>query len=325
MHNKKWKGYRLIAIDGSYLNLPNSQELKDFFGTGGNHHDKLNMALSSFAFDISNELILDSIIVPVCSSELDLAVAHLEKLNPQTDILIFDRGYPAMWLIGLLVQKGFKFCFRMNSCWRDVKSLVKSNQQDISWTMTNNSKNKANENLKKYNIPSQIEGLRLTKILLSTGEYEVLATNLLDKEVFDIEILKDLYNKRWGIEETFKTLKKALFIESFSGKSVLAIKQDFYAKILMLNLSSIIRNQFVEPLKKTNPNTKFKSKLNKTQALAKTKDFLINIFKTNNILELINTIKKILDKCFDIIRPNRSFQRRRSGNKPQKNMTLKGI
>jgi len=45
---------------------------------------------------------------------------------------------------------------------------------------------------------------------------------------------------RWGIEENYKRLKQWLEIENFSGKSVLTIKQDFYAKIVAENLTTLV-------------------------------------------------------------------------------------
>jgi hypothetical protein len=41
-------------------------------------------------------------------------------------------------------------------------------------------------------------------------------------------MLKELYHLRWGIETLFGVLKERLKIDNFTGKTVAAIKQDFF-------------------------------------------------------------------------------------------------
>ena len=324
-HNNTWKGYRLVAIDGSTLNLPNSSRIRDHYGFVHNQHEQMNRARCSFAYDICNELILDAQIAPHKSCEKELAVSHLSKLNPQTDLLIFDRGYPALWLMGLLQEKGFKFCFRLSTAWKDAVSLANSEDNDMDWTSKRRSKKDLGP-LETYQLPTELSGMRLTKIKLSTGEFEILATNLLDREPFDIETLKELYNKRWGIEDAYKLFKKSIHIEYFTGKSVQAVEQEFFAKILMLNMASMIRTQYIEPLKQYKKEPKHKLRVNKTQVLAKTKDFIVELFTKIDISRILIQMRKILNKCFEIIRPNRSFKRYDSSSRRrQKSMNYKGI
>ncbi|MCU7960691.1 MAG: transposase [gamma proteobacterium symbiont of Bathyaustriella thionipta] len=72
------------------------------------------------------------------------------------------------------------------------------------------------------------------------NEVEVLITNLMDSKTYPAKIFKSLYHLRWGIEENYKRMKQWIEIENFSGKSVLSIQQDFYAKIVACNLSTIL-------------------------------------------------------------------------------------
>jgi len=312
-HNKKvWKGKRVVAIDGSLLNLPDNQELRDRFGTVNNQYEKIASARISFAYDVGNDLVLDAIIAPMNRSETDLAVEHLAQLNPKTDILVFDRGYPSQWLIGLLMKKGFKFCFRLSSCWKSAYQALEGNE-DIDWSLVRNSK-KDSDRLKSYCIPTTLKGLRLVSIPLNSGVKEVLITNLLDREVYPVTILKELYQMRWGVEESYKTFKKMIHIEHFTGKSELAIKQDFYARVFMLNMASMIRSQGVKQGDRKTKN-KYTTQINKTQVLAKTKDFLVDLFYFKNRKKLVKQLIGIIEKRKDIIRPNRSFPRKKADNR----------
>jgi IS4 transposase len=62
---------------------------------------------------------------------------------------------------------------------------------------------------------------------------------MMDCEAYEVDLFKKLYYLRWGIEENYKRLKQWVEIENFSGKSVLSIQQDFYAKIVASNLTAL--------------------------------------------------------------------------------------
>lgn len=82
--------------------------------------------------------------------------------------------------------------------------------------------------------------LRFICIKLRTGEKEILITSLIDHQKYPYRIFSGLYQLRWPVEESYKTMKSRLEIENFSGKSCLAINQDFYAKIFSCNLTTIL-------------------------------------------------------------------------------------
>jgi hypothetical protein len=117
-NKKTWKNKRVVGIDGSLLNLPTSNELRESFGGVENQYEEVLSARCSFAYDVCNELVLDARIDKRRSCEKELAFQHLPSLNAQTDILVFDRGYPAHWLIGVLLNQNFEFCFRLSTARR---------------------------------------------------------------------------------------------------------------------------------------------------------------------------------------------------------------
>jgi len=323
-YQKRWKGKRVVAIDGSLLNLPHNEGIESEFGSVTNQHEKVVSARCSFAYDVFNGLVLDSTIAPRKSCEKNLAAGHLRSLNSLTDLVVFDRGYPSQWLVGLLMKEGFKFCFRLSTAWKNAASQLNSNKNDVDWIMQHNT-HKRSDQMKLHNIPKQLSGLRLVAIDLSTGEKEILLTNLSEREEYCIETLKELYHLRWGVEEGYKTFKKTLHIEHFTGKSAQSIKQDFYARVFMLNMASMIRSQGIDHRKKSAGN-KHDQQSNKTQVLAKTKDFLTDLFYSNHIGKVIKQLLKILEKRLEIIRPGRSFPRpKTSSRRRSKILNSKGI
>ena len=75
---------------------------------------------------------------------------------------------------------------------------------------------------------------------LDTGEPEVLATNLLDEQLYPTEGFASLYHYRWGIETFYHVLKSRLDLGNFTGLSVEAIRQDVHATVWVSNLESIL-------------------------------------------------------------------------------------
>ena len=71
-------------------------------------------------------------------------------------------------------------------------------------------------------------------------EDEYLVTSVLDNTLLTIDDLKHIYHLRWSEEEHFKFQKQSVEIENFSGKTGESIRQDYYSKILILNLHSVL-------------------------------------------------------------------------------------
>jgi len=82
--------------------------------------------------------------------------------------------------------------------------------------------------------------VRMVKVLLSSGEVEILLTNLYDQNLYTNEDLKYLYGLRWGIETTYGKQKNQLQMEQFSGHRAICIQQDYAACLFVANLQSLI-------------------------------------------------------------------------------------
>jgi hypothetical protein len=305
-----WHGHRIVAIDGSTLNLPDAACLKAHFGVFGNQQEKKAVgAKISIAYDVCNHLILDAEITKTKGDEKEQARGHLSKLNPQTDILVFDRGYPSYLFFDRLQKEGFKFCFRLSSGWREAYRLL-ADQNDVSWTVPKGYRVKDGSE-KEIPLKEAIVGLRLVKIPLTNGDYEVLVTNLTDTGHYTLAVLKELYHLRWTIEECYKRMKQVTQMEYFSGRTVRAIEQDFYARIVMLNMMAMMETQSLQPeLQKAKTNRqKHAMQINRVQAMAKLKDSFLAIAYGTNIKLTIEKMLKVAVKCYDIVRPERHFKR----------------
>ena len=63
---KKWRDYRLLAMDGSKIVLPSSQEVREEFGAiattdkDGVRNGEYNAAMASVLYDVLNKIAVDS-------------------------------------------------------------------------------------------------------------------------------------------------------------------------------------------------------------------------------------------------------------------------
>lgn len=84
---------------------------------------------------------------------------------------------------------------------------------------------------------------RLVKIVLENGEEEILGTSLLDTVKYQLPELGELYQIRWGTEEGYKMFKARGQVEAFSGKTATVVKQDIFAKVMMIPCALHWRSQ----------------------------------------------------------------------------------
>lgn len=90
---KLWKGFRVLAVDGSRVTLPITKELKAVYGESKNQTNTvLAQARCSVIYDVLNKYALDGSLVALKNGERDLALAHLEHCK-ENDLIIYDRGY----------------------------------------------------------------------------------------------------------------------------------------------------------------------------------------------------------------------------------------
>ena len=277
-----WEGFRLLSIDGSTCQLPYSDDLSNYFGqVEGNSGKTFPIARISTFYDLLNEIIIDSRIAPYKTAELDLALKHLDKLK-KNDLVILDRGYPAIWLFYLLMLKGTNYVVRLQKNFIKEANEFWDSKEESKILEIKNCPSKSQERLNKLGISFNSFKLRLVKVILDNGEMEILATSLLDEEKYYTSIFKNLYFRRWGIETNYDHLKNQIEIENFTGLTKIAIEQDFFANMFIANLQSIIIKDAKEELEKENKNCKYEYKINRNLSLSYMKDRVIKLFTSND-------------------------------------------
>lgn len=312
-----WNQMRLLAVDGSTIMLPHHESITDEFGEhffGPNADSKQSLARTSLLYDVLNLITLDAQIAPFEKSERALLSMHLNKLKAN-DLILLDRGYPSIALFFQLYARGIEFCVRMKEdWWLVVKDFAESGEQEriVSFKLPP----KDRERLKDFPEIQDKEILcRLVCVTLANGEKEILCTSLLDSEKIPHEDICELYHYRWNVEEGYKLFKARAEMEKFSGKTALAVKQDFFAKIFMMNLCAVLAFPIDEKVKKESKESKEKSerrhtyKVNRTSAFSMTQSISIALFLKGMWQKAIEAFDNIVMKTIEIVRPGRKNPR----------------
>ena len=197
------------------------------------------------------------------------------------------------------------------SNWNVAKKLVESQDNEITVEIKPSSHHK--RKCKERGLDCKPIKCRFIKIELDSGEQEVLITSLTDQDAYPYDYFKELYHLRWYVEESFKKIKHVLLLENFSGKSPLAIQQDFYAKTLYENFTSILSFGINEDIKKTRKKkTKYEYQINFINAFSRVKEFFVSLFYDTSIYELVKLLRlRFLDEISPI-RPDRKYFRKNS-------------
>lgn len=310
---KKWRGFRLCAVDGSKIRLPNTPDVISTFGvhTGRSGQADCAMGLASVFFDVLNHVAIDARLAPGDSSERELAGLHLEQARTN-DLVLYDRGYNAFWLYAEHRARGVPFCMRAKvNRGKAFKAFADSGERERVIILPPN--RKAAEQCERRGLSAEPMRLRLVRVDLP-GEVEVLVTNLFDCEHYPAPAFKALYHLRWHVEELYKRLKQWVEIENFSGKSERSVRQDFHANILASNLTTLMAIPPQIDVDEQHRQRNYRYQVNFAQALSKMKHTLVTLITGDGLLllALIERTIHYIAQTIEPVKDGRSFPRRQT-------------
>lgn len=266
-YGNNYKGYRLVACDGSNLTIatnPNDAETaykSNQFGTITNH-----LHLNAF-YDVLNRLYLDAVLQTASEyQECRACINMMERSSFHKAILIADRGYENYNVIAHAINKGWKFVIRIKDRTSNGiasgLNLPKTENFDIdvpiTFTRQQTKKTKAagykfmpTNQIFDY-LPTKSKDtytirFRIARFSIDGGSYGMLVTNL-GRSEFSAKDLKEIYHLRWGIETSFRELKYAIGLTSFHARKVDYIKQEVFARLLLYNYCELITTHVVQQM-----------------------------------------------------------------------------
>lgn len=309
---KRWKGFRLLGVDGSTVYLIDRKDVVNYFGTQDNQFGQSPMARVMQIYDVLNEMIVTSNIYPIKTSEQTVISGQVENLFSDS-ITLFDRAFPSYGLMYLMLnqEKPKHFVIRCKKDFNtEVICFVKSNKKSKIIELTPTPNAIAWLLKKGYIVTDQTTiKVRMVKVKLPSGEIEILLTSLYDETLYSISDLKHLYGLRWGIETSYDSQKNKMQLEQFSGHRVICIQQDYAASVFVANLQSLINKQCDEYLQEINQTRKYNYKINRNVSFASVKNNIVRLFLNNEPSEILKRLQHIFERNIEPIRPERKFKR----------------
>ena len=311
---QRYRGFRLLAINGSKVHLPNTPGIREVFGTI-DHHPASGQpqpyALASVVYDLLNRIALDARLVEGTAYEVDLALQQLELLQPN-DLVVFDRNYPDYVLLAQLFHWQRHFVGRCRrSSFTAVRRMFDGTGPD-SQVVSILAPKRARRRVRALGLPEHIT-VRLVRLILPTGEVEVLITSLLDQDQFSVPELGRVYGWRWGEETFYGVLKTRLALENFSGQTVGAVQQDFHASVFITGLETFFIEDAQARLVQRSSQNRYPQQVNKNVSFNAIKNQVLDLFYRDTdesvILEQLTDLFLMKPTC---VRADRMVPRRKS-------------
>ena len=294
--------WRWMAPRGGY-----PTHLRSIAISGGQLDRGVPMARFSRLYDVLNGQVVQADMARYDTSERELASGYLPRLMAD-DLVLYDRGYPAFWLLAYHHEENRHYCMRVKKDFHtEVKDFLEAG--DKSRVVMLKPNRASIRQCEEYNLSSDPIPVRLIRVKLNSGEIEVLITSLLQESAYPTTWFGKLYQLRWGVEENYKREEKRLEIENFSGRTPQVLLQDFHAKIFALNLAAIFAKAAQWLVDDCHSQRKHSYRVNFANALSKMKNNIIQILLTTSPLDLCWSLIERIASCVEAVRPGRTYPR----------------
>ncbi len=293
---QRFKGYRVLAIDGTAVNMPRNPNSPTFVQNAG-HPKGLNQFHVTPLYDVLNKTYLDAVIQP--QPHMDEVGALLFFLAwysfPEKTLIVGDRGFESYAVFASFIEKtSANFLIRVRTggvaAMKPIAALpLQEFDRDIAFTITtsqskadkekgyilvqNRTYDKAGayrQHQQRWPFPSPYQmNLRVLRFQLDTGEYETLVTNL--PRIITMDDIRELYHARWGIESAFRELKYSLGLTNLHGKSDEFVRQELWATMTVANFCNRIVGAVELPARQK---ALYAYQVNQTMAIKLCREFL---------------------------------------------------
>ena len=337
--NKLYHGLRLLAVDGSDLQIAANPNDPDSYYPGANGQKSYNLLHINAMYDLRQHTYTDAIIQKSRKADESGALTDMvDRSGIERALLLADRNYESYNNLAHIQEKGWYFLIRIKDNTAGIVSgliLPDKDEYDVPFhiRLTRRQTNSVKQLLKDKNhyklIPSTARfdylpqtskkhdpavfydlSFRIVRFPLSDTMCETIITNL-DAEQYPLSEIKRLYAMRWGIETSFRDLKHTLGLLHLHAKKVEFVLQEIFAKLTMYNFCELITQSVVIQQKQK----KYAYKVNFSDAVHVCFEFFLR-----NVPPPL--VEALLVKYISPIRPGRKDTRKQT-QKPAVSFTYR--
>ena len=221
-----YNGYRLLACDGSDVNISrNPEDERTFIHEGERGYNAIHI---NALYDITNNKGMYFVI-------------RMKDINSNGILSAYD-----------LPDSEFDTHIRTTLTRRHTKETL-GNPNTYTILQPSTDFDFLDENCMYYDIQ-----FRIVRIRLDNGTYICIATNLPEDD-FPLEEIKKLYRMRWSEETSFRELKYTIGLINWHSSKYDGILQEINARMILYNFCELVTSHAVV---KTSKNTKHVYKIN---------------------------------------------------------------
>ncbi len=271
--NMLYHGLRLLAVDGSDLQIAANPNDPDSYYPGANGQKDYNLLHINAMYDLLQHTYTDAVIQKSRNVNESAALTDMvDRSDIKQALLLADRNYESYNNLAHIQEKGWRFLIRIKDNTNGITSgliLPDKDEYDLPFRirLTRKQTNSVKQLLKDKNhyklIPTSTRfdylpqasrkhdptvfydlSFRIVRFPLSDTSCETIITNL-DAEQYPLSEIKRLYAMRWGIETSFRDLKHTLGLLHLHAKKVEFVLQEIFAKLTMYNFCELITQSVV--------------------------------------------------------------------------------
>lgn len=240
----RWKGHRILAIDGSKMNLPRQLVDEGYLTPSRTSH--YPQGLVSCLYRTGDGVpVTFSLSSHAC--ERTAARGHFPELR-KGDIVVMDRGYFSFGMLYDLHWRGVHPVFRLPAnSGKAFEEFMDGDQMETVVPATFSRKSR--QRLQKRWPGQRFDPIPLRLVRLTPGETDIiLATTLPDDNTYSTADIGNLYHQRWAIEELYRISKQTIGVDAFHGQNEWNVRQELYAHFNLIattRLFTIPGNDFL--------------------------------------------------------------------------------
>lgn len=240
---RTWKGYVVMACDGSRIALPDVEELGEEFGY---YHNTKGEQLypcakaALFQDNLNNITVLAEIVHKNTDEKysFERMFAEANDLAGGKSIIDIDRGYFSYLLIfKMIISDQFFIMKAKTTPW--ARAFLNSGKKDMTIRITPSRATSIYSDEEWRKRKDKTLEVRLVRSENKDGHACVLITNI-NRATASAKEIVELYRLRWPVETAYGVYKNDMALELFSTFRIDGIKQDFFAALLLYNLSSML-------------------------------------------------------------------------------------
>lgn len=302
----RWKGLRLLGIDGMKITLPTSEALRRFFPPASNQlgPGKKPQGLLVGLVGLFDGLCYDFKLTSSKGSEQKCARRMISRSLGQGDLLLCDKNFPDYETLALLMFRGADYLFRLQ--WKRFDRYRRrptGSGSSEEWYIT--LKLPPRIRGKHPHLPQEVTA-RVLRYQIPGFRPSLLITSLLDTETYDYASLVSLYHERWRQETMHREWKYSLSMSEFRSHTIRGIFKEVYVQLILNNVLRWLMSESCQGPDERPVDLKYleckRLLLSYADAMAHAPVYQLPLIYTHLVTEIAE--QKIL------VRPNRSYPRK---------------